>query len=53
MGDLGIDSRLAALQTVLIKSVQIKFFVSRVYYTGVCHGPVPVVENKFSLRIYA
>ena len=53
MGDLKIDSVLAALEDRFGEVGEYKVFVRRVYGTSVCHGPVPVIDNKFSLRIYA
>ena len=52
MGDLGIDSGLASLEDSLGELREDEVFNRRVYGTGICHEPVPVVENKFSLRIY-
>ena len=51
MGDPGINSRLPTIENSFGKLREDNIFFRRVYGTGVCHGPVPVVENKLSLRI--
>ena len=51
MGDLGISSGLPTLENSFGEIGEDKLVVRMVYGTSVCHGPVPVVENKLSLRI--
>ena len=51
MGDPGISSGLPTLENSFGKLRENILFVIRVYYAGVCHGPVPVVKKKLSLRI--
>ena len=51
MGDLGINCGLPILENCFGELGGDKLIVRRVYDRGVCHGPVPVVENKLSLRI--
>ena len=51
MVDLGINSGLPTLENSLGKSGGNKIVFGRVYDTGVCHIPVPVVENKLYHRI--
>ena len=51
MGDPGINSGLSTLENSLGKHGENILFVRRVYDAGVCHGPVPVVKKKLSLRI--
>ena len=51
IGDLGINSGLPTLEICFGKLGEDKLVVRRVYDTGVCHVPVPVVENKLSIRI--
>ena len=52
MGDLGINCGPPTLENSFGELGEDKLVVRRVYDTGVCHGPVPVVDNKLSLRIY-
>ena len=51
MGYLGISSGLPTIKDSFGELSKNRLFVRRVYGTGVCHGPVPVTENKLSLRI--
>ena len=51
MEDLGIYSGLPTLENSFFKLEEYKSFVRRVYGTGVCHVPEPVVWNKISLSI--
>ena len=52
MGDLGINSGLPSLENSFGEIGDDKLVVRRVYYSGVCHVPVPVVKKKLSLGIY-
>ena len=52
MGDLGINFGLPTLENSFGGLGEDKLVVRRVYGLGVCHGPVTVVDNKLSLRIY-
>ena len=51
MGYLGISSRLPNIEDSFGELGKDRLVVIMVYDTGVCHGPVPAVDNKFSLRI--
>ena len=51
MEDLGINSVPAALEDSFGELGEDEVVVRRVYVIDVCHGPVPVVGNKLSLRI--
>ena len=51
MGDPGIKYGLLTLENIFGKLGVNILFVRRVYDAGVCHGPVPVVKKKLSLRI--
>ena len=51
MGDLGINSGLPSLENSFGELGEDELVVRRVYDAGVCHGPVPVVKKKLSLRI--
>ena len=51
MGDVGVNYGCATLEDSFSKLGEDKLFFRRSYGTGVCHVPVPVVKNKFSLRI--
>ena len=51
MGDPGINSGLPTLENNFGKLGENILFVRRVYDAGVCHGPVPVVKKKLSIRI--
>ena len=50
-GDPGINSGLTTLENSFGELGKNILFVRRVYDAGVCHGPVPVVKKKLSLRI--
>ena len=52
LGDPGINYALPTLEKSFGELREDKLVVRRVYDTGVCHGPVPVVENKLSLSRY-
>ena len=51
MGYLGINYGLLTIEDSFGELGEDKIVVRRVYVTGVCHGPVPVVYNKLSIRI--
>ena len=51
MGDLGSNYRLPTLEKIVGELGEDKLVFIRVYDAGVCHGPVPALENKFSLRV--
>ena len=51
LGDLGINYGLPTIEDSFVKLGEENIFVRRVYGTCVCHTRVPVVGNKFSLRI--
>ena len=51
MGYLGINYGLPTLKDSFDELVEDKLIIRRVYGTCVCHGIVPVVYNKLSLRI--
>ena len=51
MGYPVINSELPTLEESFGELGEDKLVVRRVYRTDVCHGTVPVVYNKFSLRI--
>ena len=51
MRDIGINSGLHSLENSFGKLVEDKVVVRIVYTEGVCHGPVPVVNKKLSIRI--
>ena len=46
MGDLGINSGLTNIEDGFGKLGEDKIVFRRVYDTGVCHGPVPVVRKN-------
>ena len=51
MGDPGINSGLPTIENSFGRLRENIFFVRRFYDAGLCHGPVPVVKKKLSLRI--
>ena len=52
MGDPGINSGLPTLENSFGELWENILFDIRVYDACVCHGPVPPVKEKLSLRIY-
>ena len=52
MGDLGINYVISTLKNSFDELGEDKLFLRRFYCTGIFHVPVPVVDNKLSLRIY-
>ena len=46
MGDLGINSGLTNIEDGFGKLGEDKIVFRRVYDTGLCHGPVPVVRKN-------
>ena len=51
-GYLGINSGIDNLEDSFDELREYILVARRFYGTGVCHVPVPVVDNKFSLRVY-
>ena len=52
MGDPEINSGIPTLENSFGRLWVNILFVRRVYDAILCHGPVPVVKKKLSLRIY-
>ena len=50
-GDPGINYGLPTIENSFGELGENIIFVRSVYDAGVCHGPVPVVKKKLSLRI--